>query len=106
MGDIDKAIDERKKRALKYGLTVQPFVVIVGQLTNITARYVYINGIRYKIENVLHAIDICFKSFFVFDIEYPMESRQLWTLLQQSIYKLQVPKTQASLSQVAAFLSN
>lgn len=68
--------------------TLQPFIVIVGQnLRNIDSYYVVVDDVLYKLDNILSAIDTCFKIFMVLDARYPTESEQVWLFLQQYIYK-------------------
>lgn len=68
--------------------TVQPFIIIVGlSLREIESYYVVVDNILYKLDNILRAIDICFKVFMVLDVQYPIECEQIWLFFQQYIYK-------------------
>lgn len=70
--------------------TVQPFIIIVGPtLRDIENYYVVVDDILYKLNNILQAVDICFKIFMVLDAQYPTECEQIWLFLQQYIYKQQ-----------------
>lgn len=94
MGNVDEAIEERKTRASKYGVTVQPFIIVVAPtLAEIVTCYVVVDSVRYKIENVLQAVESCLKLFHVLNIEYPKECDEIWLFLQQAIYKLPVIKS-------------
>lgn len=68
--------------------TVQPFIIIVGlSLREIESYYVVVDDILYKLDNILRAIDICFKIFMVLDAQYPIECEQIWLFFQLYIYK-------------------
>lgn len=48
--------------------------------------YVCIDDILYKINSALEAIDVCFKAFHVFHVQYPSACIHLWLLIQKGIY--------------------
>ena len=45
------------------------------------AYYVTIIGVFYKDENIVTAMNICFKMFQVFNLEYPVEAYNTWLFL-------------------------
>lgn len=87
-GDLDEALSRRKKKLHVYGLTQQPQVVIIGQLTNIEAINVIINDIKYETISLLSAVDFCMKTFYVLDAKYSVESTPVWCFLQQFVYNI------------------
>ncbi|XP_011689312.1 PREDICTED: uncharacterized protein LOC105450904 [Wasmannia auropunctata] len=91
-GDLDEALTKRKEKLHVYGLTLQPQIAIVGQLTDIKAIYVVVNDIKYETTTLLSAIDFCFKTFYVLDAKYPVESAPIWYFLQQYIYNISSSK--------------
>jgi len=67
---------------------VQPFIIIVGpSVREIESYYVVVDDVLYKLDNILKAIDICFKIFMVLDAQYPIECEQVWLFFQLYIYK-------------------
>ncbi|KAL5239025.1 hypothetical protein ACI65C_006435 [Semiaphis heraclei] len=79
INDLKTTHEEKVNRAFNCGLTVQPYVVIVGNLEEINSTisyYTVINDIHYKLETPIKALDICFKSFHSFNLEYPQEAEQ------------------------------
>ena len=69
---------------------MQPHVlVIVDKINNGSGCfYVIISPTNfYSVTSVTVAIDICFKSFFVFDSKYPAACRSSWLFLQRTVYK-------------------
>ncbi|XP_070525531.1 uncharacterized protein [Cardiocondyla obscurior] len=81
-------IQERRKKVIKdLGLTLQPFIIVVGpQISDIDSAYVCVDKILYKVPSVLTALNICFKTFHVFNAIYPPESEHLWLLLQRILF--------------------
>ena len=89
VGDIETAKSEKIESMYARGLTVQPYILLVGSaLSNITASYVIINNYMYKTVSVSDALDFCFKVFHVLDAKYPFESEHIWLLIQKSVYKI------------------
>lgn len=67
---------------------MQAYMIGVGDsIDEVKLFYVVINRARYKFEFPLRALDICFKIFFVWNINFPVSSKQIWTLLQYALYK-------------------
>ena len=63
-------------------------MLIIGSIEDIQVTYVCIDEKLYKVNGVLHALDICFKTFNVFNLQYPIASEHLWILIQKGIYKI------------------
>lgn len=76
---------ETKKYAEIRNISVQPYIITVGDDNNLEA-YVCVDETLYKVANTITAIDICFKAFHVFNVKYPGASEHLWTLIQKGIY--------------------
>lgn len=72
-------------------LRVQPLVAVVGSSENLKKIMVSVDDILYEIPTILKAMDICFKVHFVFDAAYSIECEQVWTFLQQAIYRINTP---------------
>ncbi|XP_065354405.1 uncharacterized protein LOC135948881 [Calliphora vicina] len=68
--------------------SIQPKLLIVGQLPTIQLISIYFDNYRYKFTNVLNAFDILFKLFFVFNIEYPEESDLFYNFIQCCMYEI------------------
>lgn len=72
------------------GLQLQPYMIFVetgdGQVVSF---YVVINKFFYKVESALKAVDICFKSFFAFHLNYTKESEQIWFFIQKYMYNIE-----------------
>lgn len=76
------------KKAKILNVSVQPYIIVVGPtISEITHSYVSINNVLYNAASTLDAFDICFKSYHVFHVKYPVFSEHLWMLFQKSLYK-------------------
>ena len=53
---------------------------------------------------MLRALDVCFKAFYVFELEFPIDSRHIWLIIQRSIY--QIVTSRDHVSSNIAFILN
>lgn len=77
---------------------LQPRILIIGDIHMIKDIFVYVDGVRFKTMYVLHALDICFKIFFVFNLKYPEEANLFWVFIEYFFYKLKNSKTNIKVS--------
>uniref|UniRef100_A0A2S2NVE9 SAM domain-containing protein n=1 Tax=Schizaphis graminum TaxID=13262 RepID=A0A2S2NVE9_SCHGA len=82
------------EKALQFGLTLQPYVVIVGSNEIFTV----VNNIYFKLETPLKGLDVCFKTFFSLNIHYPAESEQVWFFIQKYFYDINLKSDKNILS--------
>jgi hypothetical protein len=68
---------------------------------NVESSYVLVDKTTYKTNSLLEAVDILYKTFIVFDVEYPVECQHIWELIGQHFYKLGAKKKNPK---VTAFL--
>lgn len=61
---------------------IQPRVLVLGSLINPKQILIYFDSIKYKMFSALKAYDMCFKIFHVFNVEYPIESNDVWLFIQ------------------------
>lgn len=45
----------------------------------------------YQLDSLVKAVDITFKVFFVFNVEYPPEATDVWTFLQKGVFAITTP---------------
>ncbi|KYQ46880.1 hypothetical protein ALC60_14110 [Trachymyrmex zeteki] len=73
----------------KKGLTVQPYMIIVGpNLCNVHTFYVIIDNKSYQTKTFLAALQFCFQTYFILDLKYTPESQHLWFLLQWELFNI------------------
>ncbi|KAL6253931.1 hypothetical protein P5V15_015773 [Pogonomyrmex californicus] len=61
--------------------SVQPYIIVVGSIKNVTNSYVTIDEVLYSMESTLETLDVCFKAFHVLKINYPDTNKHLWMLI-------------------------
>lgn len=68
---------------------IQPFVIAIGdeKLNSFENFYLYLDGEKLIFNNILRAVDICFKAFYLFNLEYPVASYNFWTFIDSCFYK-------------------
>lgn len=71
---------------------LQPHVVVINNIgSDLLSMPTYVvlgPKLYYKVESIIHAVDIVLKSAFVFDLAYPAAARSCWTFVQKVIYGL------------------
>jgi hypothetical protein len=86
------AINRMRSKAEQLKTTLQPLAAVVGLTPqNITASYVAIDDILYKLDSPLRAVDVCFKCIHALHAQYPVQSERPWLVLQQIIYDIYTP---------------
>lgn len=87
--EIEETISRRKAKFQELGLTLQPFIIVVGpSLIQISARYVILNNLRYEMPSIVKSVDACFKIIFILNAEYSAESTHIWQFIQKYIFTL------------------
>ncbi|KAL1007159.1 hypothetical protein UPYG_G00082830 [Umbra pygmaea] len=64
-----------------------PHVLMMGDNQCFQA-FAIINGEALEQNTLLAAVDVCFKAFYVFDIDYPKQCSTVWQFLQTVVYGL------------------
>jgi hypothetical protein len=69
---------------------LQPFVITVGQNVQSSSQYfTYVcESTMYEFDNLLQAVDICFKCIMVLNLNYPVECAPMWSFIQKGIYNI------------------
>lgn len=86
-GDITRIRQESSDKAKETKTSVQPYIIVVGQIEDVLQSYVTIDETLYTTTSTLEALDVCFKAFHVLQMNYPDASKHLWMLLQKGLYK-------------------
>ncbi|XP_050063205.1 uncharacterized protein LOC126552528 [Aphis gossypii] len=77
--------------ALSLGLTVQPYVVVVGNINEADSSMQYftiIDDVQFLLETLLKAIDLCFKLFHVLNLKYSPQAQQVWNFFEHYFYDI------------------
>ncbi|XP_011859037.1 PREDICTED: uncharacterized protein LOC105556553 [Vollenhovia emeryi] len=105
-GDLRRAVKRHCAHLNAIGARLQPILIVVGQtLANITATYIQIDGIRYKLRTPVAALDACLKAYHALDAVYPQECKVVWYFVQHYFYNLYL-KEDENISRVASLISS
>lgn len=87
--DVKTAIEERRSKLLQFGLTLQPFIVIVGpNVANIESYFVVVNDVLYRLRSILSTVDVCYKVTWAMNAVYSSEAHSVRMFLQKACYKM------------------
>ncbi|XP_049333160.1 uncharacterized protein LOC111195806 isoform X2 [Astyanax mexicanus] len=70
------------------GTRPYPFVLALGDDQRCSQSFVVINGEAMEQSTLIGAVDVCFKAYYVFDINYPRQCSSVWEFLQTVVYEL------------------
>lgn len=104
MDDLEGKIKSRREKLGRYGLTIQPFGVVAGDLKK-PSYIIVVNEIRYIIDSGIRALELLYKLFHALDIEYPAESEPLWLTIQELVFKLKPNKSCPTAAEVISDIS-
>lgn len=77
---------------------IPPQLIIIGDVCNIKSIAIAFEDIKYNFLNIIDAIDVLFKIFFVFNLEYPSESNLFYNFLQDFFYEIPLKKKNAKIA--------
>uniref|UniRef100_A0A8D8PZN0 Uncharacterized protein n=1 Tax=Cacopsylla melanoneura TaxID=428564 RepID=A0A8D8PZN0_9HEMI len=88
-GDLVKAVDTRRAKLQESGLTLQPWIVYVGEdKLNPTKVFIIVDNIKYIVGSLFDAVNITYKIFHATQALYPYECENIWLALQLGFYKM------------------
>ncbi|XP_066591694.1 uncharacterized protein [Prorops nasuta] len=86
---------------------IQPFIYCLGSnIFSINEIYIFFDNIRYKAFSVIRALDICFKIFYVFNLEFPTASVIFYTFIENYFFKLKPKQNFSKIHIISEFLDN
>ncbi|XDV30880.1 hypothetical protein PO909_033710, partial [Leuciscus waleckii] len=65
-----------------------PHILVLGDKENSSQVFIIFNGEAIEKETLLQAVDVCFKIFYIYDINYPKPSAPIWEFLQHAVYNI------------------
>ncbi|KAJ8966517.1 hypothetical protein NQ317_002527 [Molorchus minor] len=100
-GELEQRVILRRERLFSYGMSMQPSVCIVGELAEPTF-YIIVDDIRYKIDTSIRALELIFKLYHTFDLDWPIESEHIWLFLEQLVFEMKSGKKCSSTETIIA----
>ena len=65
-----------------------PYVLSLGDERRCSQAFVILPGQALEQSTLLGAVDVYFKAFYIFDINYPKQCAPAWQFLQEVVYEL------------------
>lgn len=81
-------ITERRKTLAELKLTLQPWIVYVGNFLTPTKVFIIVDDIIYTVDSIVTAVDITFKIFYSTHAEYTAHCFNIWLFIQLGFYNL------------------
>lgn len=106
LNDLENQLEIRREKYKKNGMKMQPFVFIIKNEIELDFdSYVYVDTFYYKCENLLSAVDLCFKIFHIFNVQYGKDCEVVWEFIQKYFYNITTPFDE-NYSQILNFISS
>lgn len=109
VADIKHKIEERKRKLIAFGLTLQPLPTAVGEtLQSIESAYVFLDDHIYEAPTLLKAVDLTFKIVHAQHLLYTHEAEQVWYVIQLGLFNIKTEwdKNYVSVTQLLSDLGN
>lgn len=93
ISDYQNIITGLREKYYNIGLTVQPFIIVVGiNIFELNEFYVYFDNNLLKFDSFLTSLEVCFKLFQVLSLEYPKGCGGPWLFIQEYFYEILLKK--------------
>lgn len=77
--------------------TLQPIICGIGKcLLHLDDFYVFYGNVFYKLSNLITCVDVAFKIFYVLNLKYPEDCKNVWLFFQQYFYDIEVKSSNKS----------
>lgn len=81
-------VEEHIKHLKMRKNAIQPFILCTGDdITEIKNICVYFDDVRYKFFHIIKAVDICLKIIYLFNLDFPPESKMFWNFIEKAFYE-------------------
>lgn len=100
-GKTTQSIEDHISFLKLRGETIQPFILAI-EGTN--EYFILLDDFKLKTNSALRAVDICFKSFFLFNIKYPPACEHFWHFIELFFYMKTPTKTNKMSSKLCSML--
>ncbi|KAJ8031513.1 46 kDa FK506-binding nuclear protein [Holothuria leucospilota] len=83
--DLPQYLQEIKESGKQ---SLQPFILLIGERINPSQQYVIVENHAIEQSSLAQSVDLCFKLFFVLNMEYPLVCIHIWEFLHVAVYKI------------------
>lgn len=102
---MNEKLLERQQRRQPFGLDPQPLIVVFENDVLDAKEYIIkFDNILYSFKSIKTCIDVIFKLFFIFNIQYPEEAKNTYIFLQRFIYEIKLTNDDVP-GKVTSFMS-
>lgn len=92
-GDLEHAVEIKRKKMRLYKQPLQPFIIGVGPNTyDLKSFHVRFDEVTYNLPSLLQAVQLLFKFYIVYKANYPVESESICYFIQWGIFKVHTPQ--------------
>ncbi|KAL5236318.1 hypothetical protein ACI65C_003728 [Semiaphis heraclei] len=107
-GESVDVMQQHLEQLKSLGDPIQPFILIVGTIFSHKEILVYFDSIMYKVHSIVRSIEVCYKIFHLFNLEYPCQSSIVWLFVQNYFFGLtsSYDKPHPKLVQILSDLNN
>lgn len=96
IGDVQNKFIAYFNEAKKINVCETPRVLLIGpSIFNIEQIAVNYRGRNSICNNVLQALDVCYKSYWIFDIPYPEIAKNVYIFIQEFFYGTTTTQTKS-----------
>ncbi|KNC35005.1 hypothetical protein FF38_02585 [Lucilia cuprina] len=88
LNDYKRRVEDIINKYYSAGLTVQPFLIVEGNGTDIKGFYIYFDKNLLKFDSFIQSLDVCFKIFQVLSLKYPIACEQSWLFIQKYFFEI------------------
>lgn len=87
--DLKKILNSRKKFYKNKDVTnVQPLIILDGDLWDVQAAYVTFQDYYITFDDLLDAVDFCYKMMISFKVKFPIGCPHIWSFLHRYVYEV------------------
>lgn len=88
---LAEQIKDLRQKYVQEKKTLQPCLLVVGaDLFTAEAFYTLCDGTLYKYPTFVAALNVCYKIFYVLNVNYPAASKNFWLFVQTIIFELEM----------------
>ncbi|XP_017469492.1 PREDICTED: uncharacterized protein LOC108361393 [Rhagoletis zephyria] len=82
--ELDNYIEFLKQR----GESIQPLILVLSEtfFSKFDEFFLYLDDTKMRFTNFYRCVDVCFKSFHLFNVEYPTAISNFWTFIEAYFY--------------------
>lgn len=106
IGKCIQQVEEHIQHLKKLKRNIQAFIFCIGEnIFSFNEIFIYFDDIKYKFFNILRAVDICFKTFYLFNLQFPSEATMFYTFLESYFYQFKTLQTFPKVHILSEFLT-